>query len=82
MQMRTSAVIKRDRVIINILPIIIAVILFVVILSIVKAKIKRNAEIKDLFNIRMTEHKDYFASHTKIQGVYNFMKKIVDNLPS
>ena len=36
MQMRTSAVIKRDRVIINILPIIIAVILFVVILSIVK----------------------------------------------
>ena len=40
---------------------------------------------KDLFNIRMTEHKDYFASHTKIQGVYNFynfMKKNVDNLPS
>ena len=47
-----------------------------------EAKSKRYAEIKDLFNIRMTEHKEYFASHTKIQGVYKFMKKIVDNLPS
>lgn len=46
------------------------------------AKIKRHAEIKDLFNTRMTKHRDYFTSHTKIQGVYNFMKKIVDNLSS
>ena len=44
------------------------------------AKIKRHAEIKNLFNTRMTKHRDYFTSHTKIQGVYNFMKKIVDNL--
>ena len=46
------------------------------------AKNKRYQEIKDLFNNRMVEHKDYFASHTKIRGVYNFMKKIVDALHS
>lgn len=45
-------------------------------------KQRRNAEIKDLFNNRMISHKDYFKSNTKIKGVYNFMKKIVDNLPS
>ena len=47
-----------------------------------EAKIKRHIEIKELFNTRMTEHREYFASHTKIQGVYNFMKKIIDSLPS
>jgi hypothetical protein len=47
-----------------------------------EAKSVRYAEIKDLFNIRMTEHKEYFASNTKIRGVYNFMKKTVDSLPS
>ena len=46
------------------------------------AKCKRNAEIKNLFNSRMTAHKDYFTAHTKIRGVYTFMKKIVDTLES
>lgn len=47
-----------------------------------KAKLKRHAEIKDLFDNRMCLHKDYFSSHTKIRGIYNFTKKIVDTLPS
>lgn len=46
------------------------------------AKLKRNAEIKDLFDNRMIAHKDYFKSNTKIKGVYNFVKKVVDTLPS
>ena len=46
------------------------------------AKLKRNAEIKELFNNRMTEHEDYFKSNNKITGVYNFVKKVVDTLPS
>lgn len=46
------------------------------------AKQKRIAEIKELFNCRMVEHKDYFKSNTKIRGVYDFVKKVVDTLPS
>lgn len=47
-----------------------------------KAKSKRHAEIKNLFNIRMHTHSDYFSSHNKIKGIYNFVKKVVDTLPS
>ena len=46
------------------------------------AKCKRHAEIKDLFNNRMTKHKDYFKSNNKIVGIYKFLKKVVDTLPS
>jgi abortive infection bacteriophage resistance protein len=46
------------------------------------AKLKRYSEIKELFNNRMTKHKDYFKSNNKIVGVYQFVKKIVDNLPT
>lgn len=47
-----------------------------------KAKLKRNSEIKELFNTRMILHKDYFLSNNKITGIYNFVKKVVDTLPS
>lgn len=47
-----------------------------------KAKLKRHEEIKDLFNKRMTLNKEYFNSNNKITGVYSFVKKIVDTLPS
>lgn len=46
------------------------------------AKLKRNSELKELFDTRMALHKDYFASNNKITGVYNFVKKVVDTLPS
>lgn len=46
------------------------------------AKSKRHAEIKDLFNNRMRRHKSYFSAHSQIKGVYEFVQKIVDNLPS
>ncbi len=44
------------------------------------AKQRRHSEIKELFNIRMIAHKDYFKSNNKITGVYNFVKKAVDSL--
>lgn len=44
------------------------------------AKLKRHSEIKDLFDNRMRKHSEYFSSHTKIQGVYRFVKKVVDTL--
>ena len=47
-----------------------------------KVKLKRHSEIKDLFNNRMCRNKSFFSSHTKIKGVYNFLQKIVDTLPS
>lgn len=46
------------------------------------AKCKRHAEIKELFNDRMTKHKNYFHSNNKIIGIYKFLKKVVDTLPS
>lgn len=46
------------------------------------AKYKRHAELKDLFNNRMTAHKDYFKTNNRITAVYSFVKKVVDNLPS
>lgn len=47
-----------------------------------KSKSKRHAEIKDLFNDRMQRNKEYFSSYNKISGVYQFVKKAVDTLPS
>lgn len=47
-----------------------------------KAKKNRYAEIKDLFNNRMQRNKSYFKSNNRITGVYYFVKKIVDTLPS
>lgn len=44
------------------------------------AKQRRHNEIKELFNIRMVAHKDYFQSNNRITGVYKFVKKVVDNL--
>ena len=44
------------------------------------AKQRRLSELKELFNVRMIAHKDYFQSNNKITGIYNFMKKVVDSL--
>lgn len=46
------------------------------------AKLKRHGEIKELFDNRMVKHKDYFKSNNKIVGIYKFLKKVVDTLPS
>lgn len=43
------------------------------------AKQRRLSELKELFNVRMITHKDYFQSNNKITGIYNFMKKVVDS---
>ncbi len=45
-----------------------------------EVKRHRHEELKDLFNNRMSKHKEYFHSNNKIIGVYNFTKNIVDNL--
>lgn len=44
------------------------------------AKQNRHDDIKTLFNSRMTRHKEYFQSNNRITGIYNFVKKVVDNL--
>ncbi len=44
------------------------------------ARQHRYDELKDLFNNRIVYHRDYFKAHSKIVGVYNFVKKVVDNL--
>lgn len=44
------------------------------------AKQRRYDELKNLFNVRMIAHDYYFKSNNKITGVYNFVKKVVDNL--
>lgn len=44
------------------------------------AKQRRHGELKELINNRMTKHPDYFQSNNRITGVYNFVKKVVDNL--
>lgn len=46
-----------------------------------KAKLRRHAEMKDLFNNRMAMNKTYFISNNKIIGIYSFVKKVVDTLP-
>ena len=43
-------------------------------------KDKRYEQLKELFNVRMTRNKDYFKQNTRIIGVYNFTKKVIDNL--
>ena len=45
-----------------------------------KMKDKRYERLKELFNVRMTRNKDYFKQNTRIIGVYNFTKKVIDNL--
>ena len=44
------------------------------------AKQRRHNELKELFNVRMVTHADYFQSNNKLTGVYTFVKKVVDSL--
>lgn len=44
------------------------------------AKQKRYKQLKDFMEDRVIRNKKYFASNTKITGVYNFLKKVIDNL--
>lgn len=41
---------------------------------------KRFQEIHDFMNGRVIEHQDYFNGNSRIQGVYNFLNKIIDKL--
>ena len=45
-----------------------------------KMKDKRYNQLKELFNGRLCQNKDYFKQNKRIIGVYNFMKKVIDNL--
>lgn len=44
------------------------------------AKQKRYQQLREFINGRVIQNKDYFNSNTKIVGVYNFNKKVIDNL--
>ena len=44
------------------------------------AKKKRYNELKQFIDGRVIKHKDYFTSNSKIVSVYNFHKKVIDNL--
>lgn len=44
------------------------------------AKQKRYDQLEDFMENRVIRNKDYFKSNTKITGVYNFLKKVIDNL--
>lgn len=44
------------------------------------SKIKRYKELQDFMNGRVVKNKSYFNSNSKIVGVYNFHKKVIDNL--
>ncbi len=44
------------------------------------AKKKRYQQLKGFMEGRMIRNRDYFKSNTKIVGVYNFHKKVIDNL--
>ena len=44
------------------------------------AKQKRYDQLKLFMEGRVTRNKKYFYSNTKITGVYNFLKKVIDNL--
>lgn len=44
------------------------------------AKEKRYQQLKGFIDGRMIRNKNYFRSNTKIIGVYNFHKKVIDNL--
>lgn len=44
------------------------------------SKQKRYREIRSFLEGRVVKNKNYFKSNTKIVGVYNFHKKVIDNL--
>ena len=44
------------------------------------SKKKRYLELQEFINGRAIKNKRYFQSNTKIVGVYNFHKKVIDNL--
>lgn len=44
------------------------------------SKKKRYKELQEFLNERAIKNKNYFKSNTKIVGVYNFHKKVIDNL--
>lgn len=41
---------------------------------------KRYDQLKDFMETRVVRNKDYFMSNSKITSVYNFLKKVIDNL--
>lgn len=43
-------------------------------------KQKRYKEIQEFMNCRVVKNKQFFQSNSKIVGVYNFHKKVIDNL--
>ena len=43
-------------------------------------KQKRYKEIQEFMNGRVVKNKQFFQSNSKIIGVYNFHKKVIDNL--
>lgn len=45
-----------------------------------KSKKKRYNELQEFIDGRVIKNKEYFKSNTKIVGVYNFHKKVIDNL--
>ena len=45
-----------------------------------KAKEHQYKELKDFFNVRVAREPEYFKSNSKLMSIYNFVKKIVDNL--
>ena len=46
------------------------------------AKQKKYLQLQDFLNGRVIKNKDYFKSNPQIVGVYNFLKKVIDNLAS
>ena len=44
------------------------------------SKQKRYKELQEFMNGRVIKNKSYFKSNSKIVGVYNFHKKVIDNL--
>lgn len=46
------------------------------------AKQKRYNELKNLFEVRIAKHPEYFTKNQQITSIYKFIKKIIDNLAS
>jgi hypothetical protein len=44
------------------------------------SKQKRYIQLQEFLNCRVIKNKSYFKSNSKIVGVYNFHKKVIDNL--
>lgn len=44
------------------------------------SKKRRYMELQEFMETRVIKHKDFFRSNSKIVGVYNFHKKVIDNL--